>query len=82
MPALFTYAAEMSGSPAMPNFIAHVDLTFEADDLNAGGRRLHELSRAARTAGFELRRGRVEPLLEDAPPSGWTRYTPDGEDDR
>ena len=63
----------------MPIFTAHVELQFEGDDLAAGGRRLRELAEAARSVGFELKAGRVEPAISrsDSATDGWTRYTPD-----
>ena len=60
-------------------FIARVEFRFEADGVDAAGRRLHDLSTAAAAVGFEVKRGRVEP----APPKsdggddyGWTGYGP------
>jgi len=60
-------------------FIAHVEFRFEADNVEAGGRRLRDLSTAARSVGFEMKRGQVEPapLTPDPNTGGWTEYGPD-----
>ncbi len=63
----------------MASFVAHVELEFEADSLKAGGQRLHELTQVARSAGFDLKRGRVEPAPAQKPSAGWSRYTLDEE---
>jgi hypothetical protein len=63
----------------MPTFIAHIEAEFEADRVGAGGMRLHELTEAARSAGFTVTRARVEPVKPSDPPSdsdGWTQYAP------
>jgi hypothetical protein len=65
----------------MPTFIAHVECSFEAADVKAGGRRLRDLREAALGAGFVLERGQVEPAppKSDAGPYGWKRYAPGAE---
>jgi len=63
----------------LPLFVAQVDFHFEAESVDAGGRRLRELATAARTVGFEIMQGKVEPATP--PPetdrTSWTRYGPD-----
>jgi hypothetical protein len=63
----------------MPTFVAHIEVEFDADSVGAGGKRLHELTEIVRSAGFTVKRARVEPLQASGPPSdsgGWTQYTP------
>jgi hypothetical protein len=49
----------------MPVYVAHAEFRFEADHVDAAGRRLHELANATRTIGFQLKHARVE-----SPPGG------------
>jgi hypothetical protein len=61
----------------VPRFVAYVELELEADSPKDCGRCLKELADAARSVGFELKNGRVEPAEQGPPsPDGWTRYTP------
>lgn len=45
----------------VPAYVAHVEFRFEAETLEEGGRRLRDLAKAS-PAGFELVRGRIEPV--------------------
>jgi hypothetical protein len=45
----------------MPPFNAEVLFHFDAESLEAAGADLRRLALAARTLGFEMQRGRVEP---------------------
>lgn len=58
----------------MPAFVAQIELKFEADSLEACGRRLRELTTLVAPAGFVLRAGRVEPAHDDE--SGPVAYAP------
>jgi len=61
----------------MPSFNAEVVFRFEAESVEAAGAELKRLALAARTVGFELRRGRVEPRSTKAEEGdGWTGYGP------
>jgi hypothetical protein len=63
----------------VPRFVAHVQLYFNAGSIRDGGQRLRELSELARSSGFDLRAGRIEPAPPDSESeSGWTRYGPEG----
>jgi hypothetical protein len=61
-------------------WLAIVEFEFENDSPDTVGARLRTLGRVARDAGFELKRGKVEPLpqgedgCDDV--SGWMRYAP------
>ena len=61
----------------MQRFRAEVVFTFEASGIEAGGRRLHELSNAAQAVGFELRSAEVHPdEHEGGDDAGWTPFAP------
>lgn len=61
----------------MPRFNAEVVFSFEAKSIEAAGPELRRLAVAARTVGFELERGRVEPRPADANQGdGPTSYGP------
>jgi len=64
----------------MERFVAIVEFEFESDRLESVGPRLRALARIARDADFELKRSRVEPVVEqedgDDESGGWTRYAP------
>lgn len=63
--------------PAMPRFNADVVFEFEAETVEAAGAELRRLALAARSAGFELKQGRVEPRsMDDDEGDGWTSYGP------
>jgi ATP-dependent Clp protease ATP-binding subunit ClpA len=60
-------------------FLASVEFEFENDSLETVSARMRTLGRIARDAGFELKRGKVEPVPEDddsADRHGWTQYAP------
>lgn len=58
-------------------FNAEVVFRFEAESVEAAGAELRRLALAARTVGFELQRGRIEPRSTDAEASdGPTSYGP------
>jgi hypothetical protein len=62
----------------MARFIAEVVFAVELEDIAQGGRRLHELAKAASQLGFEMQRGQVHE--DDTPPpssEGWTAYAPE-----
>jgi hypothetical protein len=63
----------------LPRFVAHVEFRFEAESVEAGGKRLRELATAADSVGFEMKSGRVEaaPPSTDPDPDGWTGYGPE-----
>ena len=62
----------------MPEYVAQVEVRFEAESIAACGSRLRELSDAARAAGFQISGGRVEPsLVEPSASDEWTRYGPE-----
>ena len=65
------------------SFTAEVQFRFVAGSLERAASSLRDLADAARAAGFELRKARVEPASEefDERP-GWTRYGPDEVSDR
>jgi predicted TIM-barrel fold metal-dependent hydrolase len=50
---------------AVPPFNAKVVFRFEAESVEAAGRELRRLARAAAAVGFELEQGRVEPRPAD-----------------
>jgi len=59
-------------------FLAQVELRFEAESLEACGRRLNALTQILRTEGVELKGGRVEPApLTPSETNGWVRYGPE-----
>lgn len=62
----------------LPAFIAHAEFRFEAESVEAAGRRVTDLAKAADTVGFEMKSGHVEPAPPGADPdvSGWTGYGP------
>lgn len=61
----------------MPEYVAHVEVRFEAESIGACGRRLKELADTARAAGFLVSQGRVEAASSEPSESdGWTRYMP------
>jgi hypothetical protein len=63
----------------MPKFVAHAELAFDAENVSAAGKRLRELTEAARKAGFDLIRARVEPEPPDTADDhheSWRRYAP------
>jgi hypothetical protein len=64
----------------MQKFLATVQFEFENDSIETVGARMRTLDRVARDAGFELKKGKVEPLAEDDDAgddaSGWTQYSP------
>jgi hypothetical protein len=49
----------------LPTLVAHVEFRLDADRLEEGGGRLLELAQAASGVGFELKRGRIEPVPAD-----------------
>jgi hypothetical protein len=58
----------------MPPFTVKAELRFDAESIEAAGAELRRLAVAARSAGFELVEGRVEPSPaapdeDDAPTS-------------
>ena len=62
----------------MQAFVAHVELRFEAESLEACGGRLNALAQVLRAEGVELAGGRVEPAQpEPSKSEGWLRYTPE-----
>jgi hypothetical protein len=66
----------------LEKFLATVEFELENDGLETVGARMRTLERIARDAGFELKRGKVEPLADheddgDDEMPGWTRYAPD-----
>jgi hypothetical protein len=62
----------------VPEYVAQVEVRFEAESIGACGRRLKELSDAARAAGFHISGGRVEPRsVEPSDSDTWTRYGPE-----
>jgi hypothetical protein len=62
----------------LPAFIAHTEFRFEAESVEAAGKRVTDLARAANTVGFEVKSVRVEPAPPTADPDvgGWTGYGP------
>jgi len=59
--------------------VAKVEFEFENDSPKSVGARMRTLARIARDAGFELKRGKVEPFSEDhdrEDGEGWTQYAP------
>jgi hypothetical protein len=61
----------------VPVFLAQVELRFDAEDLEACGRRLNALAQMLRTEGVEVKGGRVEPALSTpSEDDGWIRYGP------
>lgn len=60
----------------MQTFTAEVEFRFRATSLEAAGKELVRLSEAAREAGFELRRGQVEPAGSNEDERGPTWYAP------
>jgi hypothetical protein len=60
----------------VPEYVAHVEVRFEAESIGACGRRLKELADTARAAGFFVSQGRVEASSEPSGSDGWTRYMP------
>jgi hypothetical protein len=61
----------------MPRFRAEVVLYFEAEDMKAVPRRLHELHAAAEAVGFNYYGARTQEGSEpDAGNDGWTSYAP------
>lgn len=62
----------------MPEYVAQVEVRFEAESVAACGRRLKELSDAARAAGFHISAGRVEPRSpQPSDLDNWTGYGPE-----
>jgi hypothetical protein len=60
-------------------FLATVEFEFEDDGPDTVGARMRTLGRIARDVGFELKRGKVEPVADDderGDGSGWTQYAP------
>jgi hypothetical protein len=63
----------------VPQYVAHVEVRFEADNIGACGRRLKELADRAREGGFFVSQARAEPAsLDPSEVDGWVRYTPEG----
>jgi hypothetical protein len=72
----------------MEQFRADVVFDFEADSLEAAGRKVRRLDEAARAVDFHLRHFRVEPRPHEpesseprpdepeSPSSSWTPYAP------
>jgi hypothetical protein len=61
----------------MPRFRAEVVLYFEAEDMRAVPRRLHELNAAAEAVGFNFHGAKIEEGSEPEPgDDGWTGYAP------
>jgi hypothetical protein len=61
----------------MPRFNVEGVFSFEAESIEAAGAELRRLAVAARTVGFELESGRVEPRPADADQDdGPTSYGP------
>lgn len=61
----------------MPRYRADVTFYFDADEGDVIPRRLHALSAAAQTEGFDLNSAKVEPGTEPPPDAdGWTPYAP------
>lgn len=61
----------------LPAFVAHVELRFEAESLQACAGRLNALTGLLRAEGVELRQARAEPAPpEPSEADGWVRYTP------
>jgi hypothetical protein len=62
----------------VPQYVAHVEVRFEAENIGACGRHLKELADTARDVGFFVSQARVEPAsLEPSEADGWVRYTPE-----
>jgi hypothetical protein len=58
-------------------YVAQVEVRFEAESIAACGGRLKELADKAREAGFRLSQGCVEPAPPESSQSdGWVRYAP------
>jgi hypothetical protein len=67
----------------MPPFNAEAVFRFEAESVEAAGAELRRLAEAARTVGFELERGRVEPRRAGAEEADRpTSYGPPDEPER
>jgi hypothetical protein len=61
----------------MPRFRAELVFYFDAEDARAVPRRLHEVTTAAATAGFDFHSAKAEPGSEPEPrEDGWTAYAP------
>lgn len=54
------------------------EFEFEAESVEAAGRRVTDLARGADTVGFEMKSGRVEsaPPTADPDVGGWMGYGP------
>jgi hypothetical protein len=64
---------------ALPIFIAHTEFRFEADSVEAAGKRIIELAKAANTVGFDMKSGHVDPAPpdDDSDGTGWTGDGPE-----
>jgi hypothetical protein len=62
----------------LPTFIAHVEFRCQAESLKDGGKQLVKLTKAAGGVGFEMIRGRIEPMPPgmDTDEGSWTGYGP------
>jgi hypothetical protein len=60
-----------------PLFLVEASFRFRSESLEKAGGEIRRLAKAAESAGFELRRGRVtEAPPDDADDTGWTSYGP------
>lgn len=61
----------------MPTFVAQVEFRFAANSVEAAGKGLRELAKAADSVGFEMKTGRVEGAPLSTGADTWTGYGPD-----
>ncbi|HSK16780.1 MAG TPA: hypothetical protein VK915_11505 [Gaiellaceae bacterium] len=60
----------------MSKYVAELELTFECESLEAVGAVLRRLSRAAESAGFDVRKGKAAPAGREESKPGETGPVP------